>query len=217
MFSKKKACRRNNKNNNIHNHNHNKVGTMSSRFARASLLHDYLLHNTSYHSLLPPEERRRRDRRLPRCSIRKYKHSPFKYMYDSKNEQALLNTTGLDHRTFQELLILYEPFFKKYMWDKKKKKVRLMKLDKFGRPYRRKPRDMDAAGSLGLILTWYRTRGACTRNLSFTFGLTSSQMFNWILFGRRVLLSILQKHPLAKISLPTTKEINQYTNAVHAK
>ena len=147
----------------------------------------------------------------------KYNLSPFKYMYNSKNEQALLNTTGLDHRTFQELLNLYEPFFKKYMWDKKRKKVRLMKVDKFGRPYRRKPRDMDAAGSLGLILTWFRTRGACTRNLSFTFGLTSSQIYNWILFGRRVLLSILQKHPLAKISLPTTKEIDQYTNVVHVK
>ena len=106
--------------------------TMSLRFARASLLHDYLLHNTSYRSLLPPEERRCRDRRLPRCSIRKYKYSPFKYMYDIMNDQALLNTTGLDHRTFQELLNLYEPFFKKYMWDKKKKMVWLMKVDKFG-------------------------------------------------------------------------------------
>ena len=138
-------------------------------------------------------------------------------MYDSKNEQTLLNTTGLDHHTFQELLHLYVPFFKKYMWDFKKKKVRLMKVDKFGRPYRRKPRDMDAAVSLYLVLTWFRTREACTRNLSFTFGLTSSQMYNLILFGRCVLLSILQKHPSAKISLPTTKEINQYTNIVHAK
>ena len=25
-------------------------------------------------------------------------------MYDSKNDQALLNTTGLDHKTFQELV-----------------------------------------------------------------------------------------------------------------
>ena len=94
------------------------------------------------------------------------------------------------------------------MWDKKKKMVWLMKADKFGRPYRRKPQDMDATESLGLILTWFRTRGAYTRNLSFTFGLTSTQMFNWILFGRRVLLNILQKHPSAKISLATTKEMN---------
>ena len=99
-------------------------------------------------------------------------------MYDSKNKQALLNTTGLDHCTFQELLNLYESFVKKYMWDFKKKKVCLMKLDKFDRPCQRKPRDTDAAESLGLVLTWFRTRGACTKNLSFTFGLTSSQMYN---------------------------------------
>lgn len=94
-------------------------------------------------------------------------------MYDSKNDQALLNTTGLDHKkTFQELVDLYAPYYLRYMWDKRTKKVRRKKLDKHGRPYRRKPRDMDAIGSLGLVLTWYRTRGSCTRTLSFIFGLT---------------------------------------------
>ena len=138
-------------------------------------------------------------------------------MYDSKNDQALLNTTGLDHKTFQELVDLYAPYYLRYMWDKGTKKVRRKKLDKHGRPYRRKPRDMDAIGSLGLVLTWYRTRGSCTRTLSFIFGLTGSQHYDWLLFGRRVLLCILQKHPIAKVSLPTKEEVDTYTAAVRRK
>ena len=103
------------------------------------------------------------------------------------------------------------------MWDKGTKKVRRKKLDKHGRPYRRKPRDMDAIGSLGLVLTWYRTRGSCTCTLSFIFGLTGSQLYNWLLFGRHVCLCILQKHHIAKVNLTTKEEVDMYTAVVRRK
>jgi hypothetical protein len=35
---------------------------------------------------------------------------------------------------------------------------------------RGQPRSIDAIGCLGLILMWYRTKGAVTRSLALTFG-----------------------------------------------
>jgi hypothetical protein len=92
------------------------------------LLFDYICKETeTYKSTLTPEDRRRRDRRIPRCSIRHYNESAFKYLHNSNNDQGLLNLTGLDHASFNELLGLYKPYYKLYTWDDKKKGVRKLK------------------------------------------------------------------------------------------
>ena len=79
------------------------------------------MHNISYALYVPPKERRCYNRRLPQCAIRKYTYSPLKYTCDSKNNQALLNTTGLDHKTFQEIVDLYAPYYLRYMCNKRYK------------------------------------------------------------------------------------------------
>lgn len=182
------------------------------------LLFDYISKETeTYKSCLTPEDRRRRDRRIPRCSIRHYNESSFKYLYDSRNDQALLNLTGLDHASFNELLELYKPYYKLYTWDDKKKVVRKLKLDRNGDPFKGRPRLMDAVGSLGLVFAWYRTRGACTRTLSMAFGLTCTPMYNWLKFGRRVLLACLLKHDAARVTTPTANDIEVYKEAITRK
>ena len=50
---------------------------------------------------------------------------------------------------------------------------------------------MDAVGNLGLVLYWYRTRGSVVQGVCMAFGLTSTPMYKWIQFGRRVLLFAL--------------------------
>jgi hypothetical protein len=60
----------------------------------------------TYMSTLTPEDRRGRDRRIPRCSICHYNESAFKYLYDSKNDQGLLNLTGLDHASFKSFHVM---------------------------------------------------------------------------------------------------------------
>ena len=60
--------------------------------------------NLQVRCTLTPEDRRRRDRRILRCSIRHYNESAFKYFHDSKDDLWLLNLTGLDHASFNELL-----------------------------------------------------------------------------------------------------------------
>uniref|UniRef100_A0A7S4AMZ1 DDE Tnp4 domain-containing protein n=1 Tax=Pseudo-nitzschia australis TaxID=44445 RepID=A0A7S4AMZ1_9STRA len=76
---------------------------------------------------------------------------------------------------------------------------------------------MDAVGSLGLVLHWYRTRGSVARTISMVFGITASSAYLWVKFSRRVLLFVLQYQPTAKVCSPTAEEIQEYTNAIGAK
>jgi hypothetical protein len=140
---------------------------------------------------MPIEERRRRDRRIPRCALKKYHHSPFYYLYYSRNEQALLNATATDHTVFRNLLALFQPWYDRYTFDKETGEIRLIKVSRNGKKYGRK-RELDAVGCLGLVLHWYRTRGSCARALSMAFGTTSTPLYKWLKFGRRVLLVALQ-------------------------
>jgi hypothetical protein len=61
--------------------------------------------------------RQRRDRLYPIRSVRMYSESPFKYLYDSKNDQALLNATGVDHREFSRLVSVFGPIFERYTYN----------------------------------------------------------------------------------------------------
>ena len=78
----------------------------------------YRLHavdTSTYWQLLSDEEKRRRDRRIPRSALREYKYSSFRYLYSSGNDQALLNATGFDHATFQILLTKFKKSYDHHM------------------------------------------------------------------------------------------------------
>ena len=168
--------------------------------------------DATFKSRLSPEDRRRRDRRIPRrANLSYYEDSPFKNIFDSGDDQALLNLTGLDHHTFSKLLGIYQPHYSSFTWCRLFKSVRRLKICS------RRRRMLDATGSLGLVLTWFRTKGSCTRNLQLIFGLTGTPMYTWLKFGRRVLLFALQKVDSAKISAPSVQELHIYMSAVAAK
>ena len=78
---------------------------------------------------LSEEEKHRRDRRIPRIALRKYEFSSFRYMFESKNDQALLNCCAVDHVTFKELLELCEPYFSRYTVNPTNGRIRKIKLD----------------------------------------------------------------------------------------
>ena len=75
-----------------------------------------------------------------------------------------------------------------------------------GKPFGRK-RDMSPVGCLGLVLMWYRTTGACSRNLALHFGQTCTPMYRWIKFGRRILLKSLINDDDAKLQSPSNFRI----------
>ena len=104
------------------------------------------------------EDRRNRDRRIPRIALTNYNNSPFEYLYNSLNDQALLNATGHSHRTLNLLQKKIESYYKYYTFDKDTMQIRKKVCYPDGTPRGRK-RDMSPVGCLGLVLMWYRTTG----------------------------------------------------------
>ena len=93
-----------------------------------------------------------------------YKSSPFHYLYDGGNTQALSHCTGFDYDKFKNLLDkICEPF-DDYTFDEMNGVI-YPKINCTCRP-----RDLDVIRGLGLVLVLYRTRGACSRNLAIIFG-----------------------------------------------
>ena len=92
----------------------------------------------------------------------------------------------MDHEEFDKLLQLFQPFYEKYTFDDKG--VIREKVTKKGRP-----RSLDAIGCLGLVLMWYRTKGAVTRTLSLVFGITNSPMERFLRFGKLLLYQALHQ------------------------
>ena len=128
---------------------------------------------------LLPEDKRRRDRRTPRISIQRYSKSSFLYLYDSGNEQALLNCCGCDHVVFRQLVDLFSPVFNSFTLDSKTGRIRKLVRGKYGKTIGRK-REIDAVGLVGLVLYWFRTRGSVARASCMAFGLTSTPMYKWL-------------------------------------
>jgi hypothetical protein len=73
----------------------------SSRSAKASF----------FKSLLDAEDRRRRERIIPRVPLLEPSKSAWKKLYESGNDSALITITGFDHSAFKVCLDLYKPYF----------------------------------------------------------------------------------------------------------
>ena len=114
--------------------------------------------------ILTEDQRRNRDRRMPRAAIKNYKNSPFEFLYNSLNDQVILNATGHNHRTFNILIKKFSPNYQDHTFDKGTDVIRKKICYPDGRPIGRK-RDMSPVGCLGLVLMWYRSTGGCTRSL----------------------------------------------------
>jgi hypothetical protein len=72
-----------------------------------------------HHRALTLEGRRRLDRRYPWASLKCYLDSSFKHLFDTGNEQALLNATGVDHEEFNRLLAVFKPIFDGHLLDER--------------------------------------------------------------------------------------------------
>jgi hypothetical protein len=68
----------------------------------------------AFYKKLSIEERRLRDRIIPRAALQLPEDSAFQKLFNSKNDQALITFTGLDHSTFSWLLEKFQPLLDKY-------------------------------------------------------------------------------------------------------
>ena len=141
------------------------------------MYYEMMMEHPSYKQLIEDQERVRRDRRVPRATITIFQYSSFKYLYFIGNDQALINATGHDQKSFDKLLDKFKLYYHFYTFDDNMGIIRKKKLQDNGRPFGRN-QDMTACGYIGLILTWYHTRGSCSRALNMMFGQTSTPMYN---------------------------------------
>jgi DDE superfamily endonuclease len=161
------------------------------------------------------EGRWRRDRNLIRDSLVDPNSSPWKHLYESGDDGALITITGFDHQTFRLLHDGFEYYFNNYTpWCSKSGgrdglNYRLMRSSE----KRGKRRMVTSTACLGLVLAWYRFRGA-EFVLQGWFCFTGTQCNVWLRFGRRMLLRFLLKQERAEVKMPTNEEIKQFQESV---
>jgi hypothetical protein len=161
------------------------------------------------------EGRRRRDRRIPREALLLPKVSPWQKLYHSRNDQALITVTGLDHDAFNVLLVRFTPFFSENTpWTGNSDGANHRQLSKRNDAKRRgRKRLIKPHACLGIVLAWYRFRGS-QFILQGWFGFTGTHASVWLRFGRRMLLKALRTYPLAVPSWPDHDKVNALKDIV---
>ena len=77
-------------------------------------------------------------------------------------------------------------------------------------------RILTSRDGLALTLAWTRTRGSMFV-LQMIFGLTYTAVGVYVKFGRRLLVSILDKDDNAKVSIPSDAKIQSFKNCVQER
>ena len=67
---------------------------------------------------------------------------------------------------------------------------------------------------LGLVLAWTRTRGSLMA-LQLIFGMTYTNLDEYLLFGKRIIIKVLRNHPMAQVKIPSSEKIAEYKEMVY--
>ena len=155
----------------------------------------------------------RRDTQILHAALMQPRMSAWAYLFGSGNDQALISMTGFDHASFCAMEDLFTPVYNSYTpYTKNNPAALICKLSprqRWGQPWL-----LDGRLCLGLVLTWTHTRGA-EQVLSVMFGVTGTPISKWIVFGRRVLVRVLQKHPHSCVCFPHSDVTATMMQAVH--
>ena len=148
-------------------------------------------HRSSFKDQLTNQARSDRQRRIPRCALVDPLASPWKRLYASRHNGAIITLTSLNFACFDYLLEKFSPVYDEWTpyssnWQFKRKQVDRK---------RGRPRSLDAAACLGLVLCWNRVMGNADHFLSMVFGITQSPLSLFLRFGRRILYNILKNDP----------------------
>lgn len=161
---------------------------------------------------LSAEARRRRSGYIPRRSLHDPVVSAFSKMYRSKDDPALIQTTGMDHDTFKYLLVKFTFYYDQYSPYTKDGVITLKTGDRRGRK-----RLFDGTMCLGLVLMWTISRGNSS-NLQLIFGSVKSFTNLYISFGRKILLQALRSDEYTQIKFPeNVSKIDGYVRSIGRK
>ena len=120
--------------------------------------------------------------------------SAFRKIFNSAIDHAMVTSTGFTYDVFCDLLKSFAPVFEAFTPYDRSHKVRKLVCLAY-------PKTIHPVDGLGLQLFYLRNRGVqwvlCT-----VFGMTQSQVSNYLRFSRRILIKLLSKTNIAKTSVP---------------
>jgi hypothetical protein len=121
----------------------------------------------------------------------------------------MITLTGLDYPAFLYLCQKFAPIFDTYSpFGYRNGDEVLINKAKTGRKRVIRPEDC-----LGLCLAWTHTRGSLNV-LQLIFGMTMSNVWSYLRYGKRIVIEVLKNDDLAKISLPSAEKVGEYCAAV---
>ena len=156
-----------------------------------------------FYKRLSKEAKKRRHRSIPWEALHMPEDSGWRKLYNSKNDQALITLTGLDHAAFEYLESKFRLYYDDYSPYGSDGYVKRKEQTNKGRK-----RLMNSEDCLGLILAWTRTRGSLMC-LQIIFGLTQSVLPLYLQFGMNLLILVLQGLKEAKVKIPSAEEITE--------
>ena len=158
-------------------------------------------------------ERYVRQRRIPRNSLLPVERSPWRRVYSSADDQAMITLTGFDMASFHYVCQLFAPLYDDCSPFIDEDGFIVKKKSKCGRP-----RFMRAEDCLGMALAWSRNRGSLMA-LQLIFGTTMTPTSKYLQFARRILVKVLLDDPYAyaKIEMPTHEKLKECWAVIQAR
>ena len=155
-----------------------------------------------FHNTLSFIERRRRSNKIPRPSLLDVDKSSWRQLYNSQDDSALITLTGFDFLSFEELHVMFAPYFNGLSPHNSHGEIKAMKGT--GRT-----RQFSSRDCLALYLAWTRTRGP-SFVLSILFAITGSAVSTYLRFARRLLVQVLEREKNAVVKIPSEEQIILY-------
>ena len=147
------------------------------------------------------ERRRQIKGKLTREDLVPPARSPWRKVWEARNDAAFLVTMAITVELFEELLGLFAPRFEAYSTHRADVNPR-------GKP-RLGRRLVQAHDALALVLHWLGS--ACEMvQLQQIFAMTPTVCSRYLAYGRRVLLSILATYPAAAVIWPSEDLLREY-------
>jgi hypothetical protein len=158
-------------------------------------------HHHDYHRSLDIFHRRLQQRKIPSCSLQEQSQSAWRCLYESRNDQGMITLTSFDCATFDSLCEIYSPVFESYTPFVPSGVLCFERIQEQnrGRPWMTCPED-----GLGLVLAWTRTRGSLMV-LQLIFGMTYTNLDDYLLFAKRIIVMVLKDHPMPRYKFPAAR------------
>ncbi len=164
-----------------------------------------------YHRSLDEFHRQLRQRKIPRCSLLEQSQSAWRCLYESRNDQGMITLTGFDRATFDSICEIFTPVFESYT---PFVPSGVSCFERTKEQNRERPRMIRPEDGLGLVLAWTRTR-SLLMVLQQIFGMTYTNLDDYLLFVKRIIVMVLQDHRTAKVQIPSTEKIEEYVEMVN--